>query len=372
MQRPNDEVKRQVEQGAAGPPGAASPHVAAGFKPTASRRRMLSMLAAVALLASLAWWLFGRGPEVRVASAVRGDAAEVVYATGNVEPVIWAKVAALQRKRIVDICRCEGRTVKAGEVLARLDDDEERAVLNELEARLQRYREDAARLKGLVERNITARTIYDEKLTQVREYEARVTAQKERIELLQLKAPMDGVVLRRDGEIGEIAGIATGDTLLWVGQPKPLRVVAEVNEDDIARVKVGQRVLLRHEGFGEGSLAATVDSITPKGDPQTKTFRAYLALPDETPLKVGMSVEANIVIGEAKGVVLIPTEALSLKAVEVVTGNRATKRIVETGIRGTRMTEVRSGLAVGDKVVSPYQSSLADGARVRPVPGVAK
>lgn len=338
----------------------------------ATRRRILSVVTALAVSASLGWWFFGRGPEVRVASAARGDAAEVVYATGNVEPVFWAKVAALQRKRIVDICRCEGRAVKAGEVLARLDDDEERAGLNELEARLQRYREDAARLKGLVERNITARTTYDEKLTQVREYEARVTAQKERIDLLQLKAPMDGVVLRRDGEIGEIAGTGASDTLLWVGQPRPLRVVAEVNEDDIARVNVGQRVLLRHEGFPDGALAATVDSVTPKGDPQTKTFRAYLVLPDDSPLKVGMSVEANIVIAEAKGVVLVPTEALAGKALQVLDGNRANRRVVETGIRGTRMTEVKSGLAAGERVVSPFQANVGDGGRVRPAVGAAK
>jgi RND family efflux transporter MFP subunit len=304
-------------------------------------------LVAVALVAILlaAWWVFvARGSEVRIAVPVRGTAAEVVYATGKVEPVLWAKVAALQRKRIVEICKCEGEQVKKGQVLARLDNVEERAVLTELEARLARLREDAERLKGLSERNITTRVAYEEKQTQVREFEARVVAQKDRLGELELKAPMDGTVLRRDGEVGEIAGITATDVLFWVGQPKPLQVVAEVNEEDIARVRKGQAVLVRHEGFDDDTLHATVDELTPKGDPTTKTFRVYFALPDKTPLKIGMSVEANIVVREAKNALLVPAEALANGSVQAVENGRVFRRNVKTGVKGTRMVEIVEGL----------------------------
>ena len=57
----------------------------------------------------------------------RGTAVEIVYATGAVEPVRWAKVTSLIRDRIVEICYCEGKTVAKGDVLARLDDREPRA-----------------------------------------------------------------------------------------------------------------------------------------------------------------------------------------------------------------------------------------------------
>ena len=178
----------------------------------------------------------------------RGDAAEVVYATGVVEPRIWAKVVALQRKRIVEMCRCEGKTVAKGDLLAKLDDVEERAVLTELQARRKRFAEDVDRLKTLLDRNVTSRTVYEDRLTQFREYEAKIAAQTDRIADLELRAPMDGVVLRSDGQVGEIAGTGTTDVLFWVGQPKPLQIVAEVNEEDIAKIRVGQRALLRHEG----------------------------------------------------------------------------------------------------------------------------
>lgn len=327
--------------------------------------RSVAMALLAALLLTGIWVWLGRGTPVRIAAPARGDAAEVVYATGTVEPVHWSKVAALARKRIVEICQCEGQTVTKGQVLARLDDAEERAVLAELEARLKRHSEDAQRLRQLVERNVTSRTAYEEKLTQLAEFDAKVAAQKDRIEDLRLKAPMDGVVLRRDGEIGEIAGTAANDTLLWIGQPKPLRVVAEVNEDDIIRVMVGQKTLLRHEGRSNEPLPARVDSITPKGDPQAKTFRVYLALPDDTPLKVGMTVEANIVTAEAKGVMLIPAEAVSGDQVQVAKGGRVERRRIQTGIRGTRAIEVKGGLKADERIVTPFTASLVDGARVR-------
>ena len=311
---------------------------------------------------ALATYFVGRGTPVSLATAVRGDAAEVVYATGVVEPVYWAKISALQRKRIVDICQCEGAPVKRGEVLVRLDDGEERALLGEIEARLKRLEDDVARMRPLVKRNVTSQTALDEKLTQVREYEARIAAQKERIADLALKSPIDGVVLRRNGEVGEIAG---NEALLWVGQPTPLRINAEVNEDDIARVQPGQKVLLRHEGHRDGPLDAAVDRITPQGDPQTKTFRAYLRLPEASPLMIGMSVEANIIVDDASQVVLVPAEAIENGQVQVVEGTRIKRQAVQTGIRGARLVEIRSGLDEGARVLSPFVARLKDGARVR-------
>ncbi len=113
------------------------------------------------------------------------------------------------------------------------------------------------------------------------------------------------------------------------------------------------------------ALAATIDSITPKGDPQTKTFRVYLALPDDTPLKIGMSVEANIVVAEVKGALLLPAEAVIDNSVQVVEDGRAHRRAIEVGIRGTRMVEIRGGLGPEARVVSPFRSELGHRARVR-------
>lgn len=327
--------------------------------------RFLGIATLLLLGLAIAGFTFWRGTEISVVQARTGDAAEVVYATGVVEPVHWAKITALQRKRIVELCRCEGEPVKKGDVLARLDDTEEQAVLSEIEARLERLEADATRLARLVASNVSSRTAYEEALTQVREYEARLAAQKDRIDDLSLKSPMDGIVLRRDGEVGEIAGTTVNEALLWVGMARPLRITAEINEEDIVKVKPRQRVLLRHDGHDGDPLEAVVERLTPKGDPETKTFRAYLLLPNDTPLMIGMSVEANIVVREAKDVVLLPAEAVVDGRVQLVAGDRLTLEPVEVGIRGSGMVEIQSGVEEGDQVASPYRGDLDEGARIR-------
>jgi membrane fusion protein, multidrug efflux system len=329
------------------------------------RRLMIAGVAAAAVVAGIAWWLVALRPQVIAVKPTRGDAAEVVYATGVVEPQQWAKVSSLQRKRILEHCDCEGKPVKRGDVLVRLEDGAERALLRELEARRERIQEEANRLEGLVERNVTTRVTYDEKLTQLREQDARIAAQKDRIGDLVLRAPMDGVVLRRDGEVGEIAGINATDILFWIGQPKPLRVVAEVNEEDIIKTRLGMNVLLRHDGHAGAPLPATLAEITPKGDPATKTFRVYFSLPDDTPLRIGMSVEANIIVREVKGALLVPIAAVADGHVHEIRDGRVHRIAVKTGIRGARMVEILAGLGTDQVIVSPANPALRDGARVR-------
>lgn len=338
-----------------------------GRAPAPKAERRLMALVALGLALIVGWWWLDRGPEVPVVAVTTGDAAEVVYATGVVEPVTWAKVTAPARKRIVDICRCEGDSVKKGQVLVQLDDDEEKAILSEYESRLARYREDAERLETLVKRNSVSRVTLDDKLTQVREYEARVAMQKDRVADLALKSPLDGIVMRRDGEIGEIAGIAEGDTLLWVGVPSPLKIIAEVNEDDILKVASGQKVLLRHEGHQGAPLPATVERITPKGDPESKTFQVHLILPEDTPLKVGMSVEANIVVAEATDALVVPAEAVAGGHIFKVESDEVRRVPVEVSIRGTNRLAIKGDVAAGDLVISAPVAGLQEGQNVRPV-----
>ncbi len=336
------------------------------------RLRTVLIVGLAALVVGVLAWRFWLAPlDVAALRPTRGTAAEVVYATGTVEPEKWAKVIALSRKRITKLCDCEGKPVKAGDVLGQLDDVEERAALRELDARRHRIEQDLERTRGLVARAAATQTALDQLVTQLAEYEARIAAQEDRIADLILHAPMDGVVLRKDGEVGEIAGTGAADVLFWVGQPKPLRIVADVNEEDIPRVSTGQKVLIRNEGFKDRLLAGTVGEITPKGDPATKTFRVYLNLPAETPLKIGMSVEANIVTREKENALLLPAEAIVGDKIFVVVAGKLKLVPVKTGIRGTRAVEILEGVGEGDLVASPAQNTFRDGLRVRVKEGSA-
>lgn len=223
------------------------------------------------------------------------------------------------------------------------------------------------RLAVLVERNVGSQQALDRARSEMGQASALIAGQTARLENYILRAPMRGTVLRRDGEVGEIA--EPGTVLFWIGEARPLRVVAEVNEEDIPQGKPGQRALIRADAFPGKKLEATVDGITPKGDPVAKTYRVYLALPDDTPLLIGMTVELNIIVRVAKEALLLPVAAVQDNAVFVVDGDRARRRELAIGIRGTGDVEVLSGLTEEARVVTPYPDKLGDGARVAPAGG---
>jgi RND family efflux transporter MFP subunit len=327
-------------------------------------KRFLIVGVIVVLLAGAAgWWRYGQGPQVSTAVAARGTAVEIVYATGGVEPVRWAKVASVIRDRIIEICDCEGKAVANGDVLARLDDREVQAQMKELRAREDFAKREMSRVSDLVTRGSATTQAYERASMDLQQLQGLISVQIEKIGDYTILAPMDGIVLRRDGEIGEIA--ESGQILFRVGVPLPLQVVAEVNEEDIPRVALQQTVLFRTDAFPDRQLEGRVREITPMGDVVAKTYRIKIALPDDTPLKPGMSVEANIVTRERPDALLVPAGALQGDAVFVIDGNRLRKREVKIGIRGTRAVEVLSGLKDGERVVAPAPTDLKDGERVR-------
>jgi len=319
------------------------------------------VLAAVAGFA--AWWL--RGPLIPTARITRGAAAEIVYATGAVEPETWSRTTPLVRGRIVERCRCEGKAVKAGDVLARLDDKEAVATLNDLRALEEFQQREFDRQSQLLARGAATSQAYQRAESDLARIRAQIAAQSQRLDYFKLVAPTDGVVLKEDGEVGDM--VDPGTILYRVGLEKPLWVVADVNEEDIPRVRVGQKAMLRADAFGNQALPGTVKQITPAGDPIAKTFRVRIGLPDDTPLRVGMSVEANIVSREKADVLLAPANALADTSLMVIEDGRVHRRKVRIGIRGSAAVEIVDGANEGELVAAPATADIKDGERVRPM-----
>jgi len=302
-------------------------------------------------------------PLVTTSFASLAAVSEAVYGTGTVEPERWAKVVPLQRRRLVELCKCEGQVVKAGQILGRQDDAEERSALEQMDINRGQLERDLARAEKDRDKNDAARTEYEQRWTKLEEAKSRIAAQKVRLDSLLLRAPLDGMVLRRDSEVGEIAGPT--DVLFWVGPPAPMQVVAEINEEEINRIAAGQKAFLRSEAFPGRALRATVSQITPKGDPTRKTFRVYLRLPPDTPLRIGMSVETNIIFREKPAAIVVPAEAVAGDAVQMVDDGRIKRVPITVGIRGSRNTEIIGEISKGTTVLSPARRDLADGARIR-------
>jgi RND family efflux transporter MFP subunit len=319
------------------------------------------LLLAMAVVAGFGWKLL-EPANVDLISPTRGSAVEAVYATGVVEPVHWVKVAPTLTARLIHLLAKEGDAVAQGQPIAKLDDGEARARLNELEARERFLSSELGRVKTLAAKEFASSQSLDRARSDLIQTEAARAAAERRLMEYTLLAPISGQVLRRDGEPGEV--IQTGQVLFTIGQKTPLRVTAEVDEEDITRVHVGQRVLLKADAFPGRNFEGKVSELTPKGDPLNKSYRVRIALPDDAPLPIGMTVEANPIIRVTPDALLIPASALVEGGVWLVKDGQLERRAVKTGAVGEAKVEIREGLGEQDRIALSPSEKFKSGQRV--------
>jgi HlyD family secretion protein len=327
-------------------------------------RRGLYGLVLLACLAAGVYLLALRArPLVRVEHPSRGPAVEAVYATGTVEPVYWAKVGPKLAGRLAAILVRDGDHVVEGAVLARLDDRELRANVAQLDARVDFLQSELDRNKQLMDKRLVSRQSYDQARSELQQAEATRRAARRILGETELVSPMDGMVLREDGEVGEV--VDKGAVVFSVGRPRPLRITAEVDEEDIPQVRSGQRTLIKADAFPGQVQEGRVAEITPLGDPVNKSYRVRIALPDDTPLRIGMTTEVNIIVREEQNALLIPLDAVLDGYVWTVREGKAQRTPVKIGVRGEDKAQVLDGLRGDEAVIVRPTPDLAQGSPVR-------
>lgn len=329
-------------------------------------RRGLAWIVAALVVVVAALW-FGRQrlapPAVELVKPVRGVAIDAVYATGTVEPSLEIRLAPRTPGRIVELRVDEGDRVKRGQLLARLDDADLRASVAELEARARYARGQFERTSELRRQALVAADALDRARTDVEAAEAALRRARASLEQMRLTAPVDGMIIRRDAEIGEYAAVNT--PLFYLAGPAPLRISAEVDEEDLPRVRIGQRVLIRSDAFADSSFEGRVSEITPRGDTVARSYRVRIAIAENAPLPIGMSTETNIIVEQRDDALLLPVSALAGDAVWVYAQGRVTRRALRLGVRAPERVEVLEGLGADENVVDNPPASLREGQRVR-------
>jgi RND family efflux transporter MFP subunit len=332
------------------------------------RTRIIAMAAATlaAAAAGLAWWL--RPLSVETALPTRGPAIEAVYATGIVEPTVMVPVAPRSGGRLAAIQVAEGATVRRGQVLARIESADLDQTVQEMQAREQLARTQFERTRDLVAQKFISSAELDRTRTELQAAQAAVRRAQAQRDYNQLVAPADGTVLRRDGELGQF--IPAGQTVITLACCAPLRVSAEVDEEDIARVVVGQKVTMRTDALPRQLFDGEVAEITPKGDPVSRSYRVRIRFSDAPaaaagPLRTGMTMDTNLIVARREAALLVPSRALKGDAVWVLAQGRLHQRAVRRGVAGSERTEILSGLSDGEAVVLAPPDGLREGQRAR-------
>jgi RND family efflux transporter MFP subunit len=297
----------------------------------------------------IAWDRFLGPRQVETGMVVRGPAVRAVYATGTVEAVREAAIAPTLRGRIEAIHCLEGAKVEAGERLVEFDQDEAQARLADADAALAFQRQELDRFRELADRNTVSRQTLERTISLYEQARANLASARQLLEDMILVAPFDSVVLRKEHEVGDV--IDAGVTVCWLGQDRPFRVSADVDEEDIPLVERDQPVLVKADAFPDQVFEARVGTVTPRGDVIDKSYRVRMLLPDDAPLLVGMTVEVNIIVHEIEDALLVPAAALRDGAVWVVRDGTVEQRLVETGIIGQNWIEIVGGVEEGERVV---------------------
>ena len=350
----------------------------------------------------IAWRMtLGRAPRVQVAFAERSapgtaPAAGAVL-TGSGYVVTGERYISLGVRvpsRIERFLVEEGQKVERGQVLVRLDARQYDAALGQARANLLRARanvdlgqKELARARALVAKSVLSKADLDLKVNQLRvaeaevaQYEAGVARAEVDLDDTVIRAPTPGVILEKFKEVGEIAvpgGFEGSGELIRMANLADMRAELDVNEADLARVKLGQPAEVKPDAYTDRSYAAKVVKLYPQINRQKGTLKVEVRIekPDEW-LRPDMSVRIAFledvkpaVAGEEISAVLAPREAVrsenGASFAWVVSGGKVRRQPIETaGERGDQVV-VTKGLSGGEALVTSGDvDGLSEGQRV--------
>jgi HlyD family secretion protein len=349
----------------------------------------------------------------KLAKVEQTDIAKSVVATGKIEPItkveIKSKASGIVKRLLVDA----GDSVKTGQVLAELDKEEiqarvreSRASLEAAEANLRATQADMERAKvdalgpevPLLERayerarkmaseGVVSQAVLDESqrayelsvnkrdmaranltvskakqaqaLAQVAQQRASLERAEEEFRNSTIVAPIDGLVLSRNVEIGDavssILVLGSSATLVMtLGDTHEVYVKGKVDESDIGKVFLGQTARIKVESFKDKTFEGKVTKISPMGTEKDNvtTFEVRVSITNATgELKANMTANAEIILEEHKNVLVIPEGALiydkdKKASVEVpdAKGKDGKRKVtVSVGISNGSKTELLSG-----------------------------
>jgi RND family efflux transporter MFP subunit len=325
--------------------------------------RLLFFLLIVVAAGGAAWWWVTRPTLVETVVAKAGPAVEIVYATGVVEPRHPADVAARVTAPVIDVLARDGDRVRAGQILVRLENSQQRALLAQAVANRTKAERDATRTQTLFDQGWLTRAALDTALAGRDAARASEAAARAALDQFVVRATSGGIVLKRNVEPGELASPAV--TLLTIGDPADLWVTATVDERDVPRLVPGQEALMRSDAWPDRVIAGRLLEVTPGGDALQRAFRARIRFDRAEAVPIGLSLEVNLVTRRHERALLVPGGAVSEGQVWTIERGRARRTPVRTGIEAAEEVEIVAGLKAGEAVIVHSPEGLEAGDRVR-------
>ena len=315
-------------------------------------------------------------PDVITAQASMEMLSPTVEVPGTVVSRYDSRLASELAAKLVWIAEV-GTEVKEGETVARMEDFtfkiremEAQALVDREQARVTFLESDLKRLEELSERNLSAKSQYDQTVSDLavarsdkRIAEAQLGYAQIAMHITEIRAPFDGVVTERLRNLGERLNVA--DEILRLVDPNSLEVVARAPLSTVNFIEKGRALSIGND-YRSGDAA--IRTIVPFGNPQSHMFEVRLDA-DPGLWTVGESVRLTMPTAAAKEVLAIPRDALVLRregaSVFKVTDESTVVQVkVVVGLGAGMLIEVFGDLVAGDEVVVRGAEGLSDGMSV--------
>lgn len=294
--------------------------------------------------------------------------AGALSASGDLRPREEAAVAAeVTGFRVLRVTADVGDYVRAGQTLAQLDPALLQAQIAQAEAQSAQADDQARRVAGLDDTGVLSQEQIAQRRFQAQAARANLRDLQTRLRKLAVTAPVSGVVLERTVRPGDLSA-GGGTPWFRIARDGQMELSADMSEDDLARVRVGQAATVTLPGGAQ--VQGKVRIVSPQIDAQTKLGEVRILLPARADIRAGGFGRA--VFSDAGATALaVPETAIRYDAngaaVMVVGADNRVKRVaVQTGQRGSGLVQIVQGPPAGARVIQNAASFLLDGDLVKP------
>jgi len=308
---------------------------------------------------------------VEIVALGRGEIEAVLRLSSNLEAERAVQVFAEAPRRVTELLVEEGNTVTRGQMLVRLQDEEQTSAVAKAEIALEQSRRDFARTKELYEQKLVTEELFTEAGYTVKRNEIALEDARRELSYTQVRAPIAGVVTERLVNLGD--HVTVNQPLFRIVDFDSIVARIFVPEKDMVRLEKGQPARLRADALGGATFSGHIDRISPVVDPGTGTVKVTVATPRQAGLRPGMYVEVELVTAVHDDALLVPKRALVYDNDQAFVFRLKEERRVErlrlqALLEDADNVEPEGGVAAGDQIVVAGQSGLKDGALVR-LPG---
>ncbi len=337
------------------------------------------VLAGLAIYAGSLWWRggddAGAGKErppvpVTLVAAAPRPMGDVVSALGTAEAREGVVITAEESGIVEQIHFRDGESVKGGDLLITLHDDEQQARVRESEAKLADQRSQYDRLKNLATGQAVSRQALDEREAALKVADAQLAVAKSELEKRYLRAPFTGVLGARQLSPGAL--VTPGMQITTLDDISSVKVEFTVPETLASVVKRGQTIDATSAGLGGKRFVGTISHVDTRINPATRSL-TLLAVIDNPArdLKPGMLIELQIRRDEGEALAVPEGSLISVANQQYVyrvgADNVAVQVQIKTGRRRVGFVEVLDGIQAGDQVVVEGIHKVRDGQRVAPI-----